>query len=252
MNILFTAINNDPIYKERLLVLLESLAENSPDTDYFVAHVLNCSERFVQECQTVNPKVKVIPQRYDKSKDRIGTAFNDNGKSYYTEAYRFDVFLDWLRYNREGAIGWIDADIIVRKPVEGLFEGVNPNTLKIWQRTTVENPDTQMNIGVMVLGASQATYDLIQDQIKFNGDNPYWGHSQKAIWESWLRHEGKVEHQQLDPLIWNCRTFEEIAHIWHPTVNCIKDEKYLIEYRRLLSQANAKVEMVRNRPLMML
>lgn len=250
--ILFTAINNDPAYKDRCRVLVQSIAENAPDMDYFLVHVLNCSEKYIQELQAINSKVKVIPQRYDRTTDKIGDQWNDRGKSYYTEMYRFWVFRDWLRDNREGAIGWIDADVIVRKPLDGLFDDVQPNTLKIWKRTTVDNPDTQMNIGVMVLGASHHTYELIQDQIERNKDNPYWGHSQKAIWEAYLAAEHKIDHQQLDPLIWNCRTFEDIAHIWHPTVNCIDFATYKIEYDRLLEAANAKIAKIRNQPLLML
>lgn len=250
--ILFTAINNDPVYKDRCRVLLQSIAENAQDMDYFLVHALNCSEKFIQELQAINPKVKVIPQRYDKTKDKIGTEFNDNGKSYYTEMYRFWVFRDWLRDNRQGVIGWIDADVIVRKPLDDLFKNINPNTLKIWKRTTVNNPDTQMNIGVMVLGVSVHTYELILNQIELNKDNPYWGHSQKAIWEAYQAAKHKIEHQQLDPLIWNCRTFEDIAHVWHPTVNCIDIAKYKTEYNRLLEVANSKVEHIRNQPLLML
>jgi hypothetical protein len=190
--VFITGANDDPVYLERMRALCRSAGRNSPDTELHAFH-------------------------FGKL-DRIHAAH-----------HRSSHLVTMMATPGVKAVGWLDCDMLVRKPLKHLWDDVKPNVLKVLYRPTQDDP-FKFNTGCMLVGVGPATAHMIRDWHQSMERSTEFFDDQLYLWQAYLRMKGLVKLVPLDEKYNDCH-FNPESVIWHAKGNsAIKypgwDEEY--------------------------
>jgi hypothetical protein len=215
--LIITTVDSTPHYQEGTKVFLASLAENAPKEDVLV-YLINCSEEYKMSLYSINPRLDTIFTGTTEASPLI--------RNYI----RHVVILDEIKeYNK---VAWLDNDAIIRGPLDGLWEGVEGDTLKIWYRKKKKD-HLKFQGGVYVVGGGEKTENwlrLINEKLTLCSD---WYSPQTLIYACFK--EVGLKHIQLDPK-YNDSKFKDDSIIWHCKSSHFDNPKYQKEYRSYLEK----------------
>lgn len=146
--------------------------------------------------------------------------------------YRGMVFYEMLRAIRmfdktETMLFWIDADSIVRKPVDDLFKYVADATVTAKQKSENEYASGVLGISTNALSFAKTYRTLV------NGDE-HWKSDQRNLAKALSLHKHDVTFRPLPERF--CDTaFTDEGVIWTAKIKCHDDPKWKKEYEYYLS-----------------
>jgi len=143
---------------------------------------------------------------------------------------------------RELEAGWdqvmsIDCDTIVRRPIDKIWDGVVPGSLKIMDRGKKRKSYNRYQGGVYVWGNSPLVREFNRVMIERIGTNFEFFDGQRTKYELMAgEFKDKIQHVQLDRK-YNDNHFGDDSIIWHAKHGSLKRDKFAKEFNRYLSEA---------------
>ena len=139
--------------------------------------------------------------------------------------------------------GWdqiltIDSDTIIRRPMDGIWDDVQPNTIKIWVKEKKRSGSfTKVQAGVHIFGNSFAIRNYYRDFMDKLGDDWEFKEGQAMIYTVYEAHRGKICYIQM-PKKYNDSEFKDGSVIWHCKHGHFDDPKFQKEFQHYLHLAN--------------
>jgi len=136
----------------------------------------------------------------------------------------------------------IDCDSIVRGPIDGIWDGVEPDTIKILERPSARKEKkkrffTRFQAGIHIFGNStniRKYYKAFMDEL---GDRWEFKSGQAAIYTVYLKFKDKIRLVQM-PEKYNDSTFKEDSIIWHCKFSHFAETPFQNEFKNYLTEAN--------------
>lgn len=214
MNIVVTAIDENPLYWELLLAFLASIEKNSPDTRVSI-YLMNLND--AKAYSLVNFKCALVSGNETHS----GTTFQ---KNYMRHTWIADHLPNYER------VAWIDPDCIIRKPIGGIFDEVTPKSIRYWHKHGKKEKH-QVQGGVYVLGSSNESIKFCNNVYSDLDGTDDWMLPQTVM----LR---RIKKSKLNvvplPESYNDSNFKDDSFIWHAKTSRRNNAKYQHEFRKYL------------------
>lgn len=215
MNIITTGIDENPHYWDLLLAFLASIDANSPGTKVIVNTInlspLQSGSLWAFGC---------VLETYSHI-DGTASAFQKN-------YYRHEWIPSLLTANER--VAWIDPDCIIRKPIDGIFDDVEPQSIKYWHKSGRKERH-QFQGGVYVLGSSQKSIDFCDKVYSELEGTDDWMLPQTIM----LRQLKKSKLKRVNlPESYNDSKFEDDSFIWHCKHSHFAEAKFQKEFRKYL------------------
>jgi len=237
--ILVTNVNDVPHYQEGLLVFAESLVQNAPDERLYVV-TINCDESYAEKVKKIGPQIQVKSIQVEN----CGAVCRVLNKHKTMRR-----MMEWHEM-----VGWLDGDMIVRKPMDDFWAGVETDVLKIWHKTERKIKDEKrFQAGSYAIGDGENTREWLncviseqEKEVAHPGSaedgkgSPCWMHTQGILY--WCYLKSKVKHVQL-PESCNDSFFNKGSTIWHCKSNHFHEKRYQKEYKRYLECVKKKVSL---------
>lgn len=219
MQIINTAIDDNPHYFNCLKAFLMSMKVNSPDQKVKVI-LINCPKEYESVIKRIYPAEVLV--------------LTDPSQSAYQRNYvRHYMLLEAFKSHSKAA--WIDNDALIRGDLrEGFWDDVDRTTIKVWLRK--KKPDEyKFQGGVYILGNSQKSIDYLGGIIRALDETDDWLLPQKLIYT--LHKEYGLKHVQLSQK-YNDSKFRDGSIIWHCKQSHFDNEEYQEEFYHYLKKAN--------------
>jgi len=232
-----TAINYNEHYVEELKVLLTSLDQNAPEYPV-VVFLVGFEEDRVIGLRAENPSIDFISREIDKPPDQ--------SMQVYMGCYDARAVLHVMKESG-GLVAWLDTDVIVRKSLDGLWEGVGENGFKILYRRQTTEDKLKFNSGVFVVNTSPNTLAMISEWDRVVRDKREWPADQIWLYRTYLNHKDSVELIDLPPMLNNLgdstkdKPFEDDAIIWHCKQYHFENPDFQQEHQRYIKKYNERV-----------
>lgn len=221
---IITATNYTPGRFDQLKVLLRSLAVNCPSEEVRV-HLVGFNE--IPSLERVNPLCTAIL-------DPIDVKEIENLRGFMS-CYRSGALSGALKEGK-GPLLWLDTDIIVRKRLDHFWKDVSDNSFKIqWRDRDIVR--TKFQTGVYALGNSSATSQMMEEFDTEVQKNTVWYADQAVLYTTYIKYKETVQHVQLGREF-NDWYFDPSSTIWHCKNNHFKEEKFQVEFKRYLAEAD--------------
>ena len=220
MQIVITAIDDNPHYRNHLKAFLMSMRENSPGQNVRIV-LMNCHEEYGEALKRIYP-VDVVNME-------------THGQNAYQRNYiRHYMFQDAFQQNYS-KVAWIDNDTLIRGDLrDGFWDGVEHGTIKVWMRD--KKPDEyKFQTGIYILGNSKKSQSYIKGIIRALEGKDGWLLPQLLIYT--LHREYGLKHIQL-PQKYNDSKFRDSSVIWHCKQSHFKDQEFQEEFQYYLGKAS--------------
>lgn len=215
-------------YFEQTGVLLKSLYQNSPNTNVSL-FLINYpkGEKIIKK---LHPKCNIIHKSIQYQCDPIAET-----------TLRKPLFGLELMQKIQAPICYLDSDIIVRKPIDNIFEDMNTNTLKVLKRENTKDDYCIFNSGVWCLGYSKESMDFLNDWYEGILNDNHFPVDQKMMYIAWKKNKSKITHYQLQKTYndLGCSInpcFFDDSIVWHCKSKHFKEDRYQLEYKRYLKE----------------
>lgn len=128
----------------------------------------------------------------------------------------------------EDRLAWMDADCIVRGPLDGFWSGIEPDTLKILYRPE-KKVNRRFQAAVFAFGVGKYVKKLIAKWNDVVQKSPEWYKDQEELYKCWQKYRDKVK---LIPMKqkFNDSTFNDKSVIWHSKGHHFNDPKFQKEW----------------------
>lgn len=212
---------------DHMRVLLMSLRMNVPTARVNVT-LINCSEDYRKELLRINDNIEI----------RVFDLPNCGAIGRIIKKH-MSVLECMSKYDK---VMWLDNDIIVRKSLNSLWEGVGKDTLKIWKKKHKADK-YKMQAGVYVAGNEKCLQRWLQCVIQKEGKlldspdaskdgygSPHWMVSQELLYHCL---NSDIKYVKL-PRIYNDQKFKEESVIWHCKSSHFDDPRFQKEYKKYL------------------
>lgn len=226
--VIFTTCTCDNEYIDVLKAFLMSMRLNNGVEEVIKAELVNCTyEQFV-DLRKIYGNIKRIPV------DLPGADWTKPENMVRVMRIRIPRVLELLNEGWDQVL-FLDCDAIIRKPIDGIWEGVEPGVLKIWHRPN-KTVEYRFQGGVVAYGNSQEVRDYYQDFLKSLDKDWSFFQGQKNMYTVWKRHRDSIKLVSLDPT-YNDSLFKKQSHIWHSKLGHFKEKRFQAEYKRYLAMA---------------
>ena len=241
--VLTTSTSND-VYYDMLLVFLVSLQKAGGYTGEVRVDLLNGTD---QNCADI---MKLCPSAVI---NRIKT---DSGMmpTVYTRPAQIRKALG----DGYAQVAAIDADIIVRKPIENIWDDLGPNTVKAWNKKkipplfpdgksrkrwmTVKHPrlDKRACIqgGVQLYGNGPRTQEFYDEVMRRLGTQWKFWDGQIIIYKMLRKKYAGITYLNLGPM-YNDSFFNEQTVMWHVKHHHFTDPRWVKETQKWKTQITA-------------
>lgn len=140
------------------------------------------------------------------------------------------VIVDAMLYGNFQHVLWLDTDTILRKPVDGIWEGVEPGTFKIIYRPKCAD-ETKFNTGVIAFGVSPEIIKFVMRWYEIARNPKRLLDEQEGFYKAYQEHKQSVKMLEL-PETYNDSKFRGDSVIWHGKGHHRKNKKYLKEVKK--------------------
>lgn len=218
-NIILTAVDNNPHYMEGLKVFLASFAVNAPKEKIRV-HLINCPVEYEIELLKIY-SVQICHIRTDEK-----SAYRRN---YIRHGGMLKAFEEG--YNK---VAWMDNDAIVRKSLDGFWDGVESGVIKIRCRFN-KLDENKFQTGIYALGEPDSVKRYLRDIIKGLYGQDDWKLPQLLMYKL----AKKLKRVEL-PKKYNDSKFSDNSVIWHCKQSHFNELKYQKEYKKYYEIAHVQ------------
>jgi hypothetical protein len=150
---------------------------------------------------------------------------------------RMQIASDLL--SRHDQVLCLDSDIIVRKSLEHIWDGVVPSTLKIWFKGSDRKPRTRFQGAVYILGNSPACRRMYAEVISNLEGSKGWFDCQEQLYLVWHKYKALVPRVDL-PTVFNDNFFMPASAIWHAKHGHDNEPAWKIEWDRWKAEVDAR------------
>ena len=194
---LVTLINDNPVYMNYLKAFLMSLAVNTSED--ICVYLVNCSEEYAENLKKINNRAEV-------------TIIN-KPMAAISAINLISTFLLEVMYKGYHKVAFTDNDMLVRGRLDGFWEDIEKDTLKVMYRPAQDSKRKFQN-GIYGLGNSPKTYEMIKDLERKIKDSTVWYDDQKQLYKRWkksgvrlikLEKKYNDHHFEDDSIIWHCK-----------------------------------------------
>jgi len=215
-NLIITTVDDNPHYQEGLKVFLTSLAKNAPKEKVFV-WLINCCNNYENNLHNIYDHLTTKRTRARET-------------SRFTRNYmRWSIIRKKIKtYDK---ILWLDNDAIIRAPLDGIWEGVGEDTLKIWYKESKIKDHLKFQSGVFVLGKGKKSNAYCRTIMRKLKKCDGWYSPQLLMYT--IFGKSGLEHIQLKEK-YNDSKFKNASKIWHCKSSHFLDKEYQKEYREYL------------------
>jgi hypothetical protein len=191
---------------------------------------INCAKKltiFTINCELAEPGnyVKVL---HPSEQRMIGKYTEEQAYCMRFRALIYPILLMSHNTWQDVMLYWIDADSIVRKPLNGLV--LHSNSCEITAKQKGEN-----EYASGVLGISTRVIPFAQRYRKLVNKDEHWKSDQRNFAEA-LNTTGMLTVFKPLPETYCDTTFNDDSAIWTAKIKCHNDPKWLKEYEYYLSQ----------------
>lgn len=239
--IIYTTSSCDEKHLNELKVFLYSLYKNG--NRYPVTlDLVNCDDqKIVDDLVNINPSIDGINHVEIEKTDEVivrGKAKDIlpvfNLRVMYTRPLGLKTVL--LQYPNHQVLS-IDTDIIVRGSISGIWDGVEPGVLKVWDKGHEKSDRIRFQGGVMVYGNSEEIREYYDVVLKSIGDNRAFQSAQEAIFRAWWQERERIKKIDL-PIKFNDSKLKDRSVIWHCKHNHFDNAKYQTEFNAYLKEVS--------------
>jgi len=209
--IIVTAIDNNPHYMEGLKVFLASFAVNAPGEQIRV-YLMNCTPKYQKEIMKIYPVQALLIRTSETSAYRRSYIRHEKILELFNEGY--------------DTVAWIDNDAIVRKPLDGFWDGVGPGVIKVTYRSG-KSFRNKFQAGIHILGESDKVRKYLENIITCLEDANDWKLPQALMYVL----AGTLKHVDMEEK-YNDSRFKNDSVIWHCKNTHFDEPRYQKEYRK--------------------
>lgn len=131
----------------------------------------------------------------------------------------------------------IDCDSIVRSDIGGIWDGVVPDVIKIWDRGSKKQAFTRVQAGVHAFGNSEMIREYYRAFMEELGDKWEFRTGQATVYTVYLKFKEKIKLVQM-PEKYNDSLFKRDSVIWHSKLSHFKETPFQDEFKKYLIEAN--------------
>lgn len=210
--------NNKSPYVEQAKVAIESIKINSTNTD-IVVYIVN---------STTLSFDGVICKYRELEDIRAITA--------YSLVVMYETLLEYKK-----PILWLDVDVLVRKSTSLMFNNISANTLMVLKRFT-DDERSVFNTGVVGVGYSQPTLDMMKWSSEKAMENKEWFADQLYLYMGYLKYGSNINlvnlinHRAWHDIGGKPGAFNKDSVIWHCKNNHFDNPIYQDEYKHYWSK----------------
>lgn len=224
-SIIVATVSGDLFHLEQAMVLIKSLAENSPN-DRIRLHVVDGGDLNIGNIHPLCEIVKTSLGIPEMNKKKIPGVMSCHRTTIVKEALEI-----------HDRVAYIDCDVIVREDLSDFWSDVIPNTIKVMHRPKADL-NCRFQAGIFALGKSENVIRYIEKYDRMVQGNVYFLAEQQMLYESWIG--SGVDLVELDGRF-NDWHFDDQSAIWHCKANHFHETKYQLEYKRYLDLAYASI-----------
>lgn len=237
MPIITTALNYDTFFYNQMLALLESLKINSPQ-DKIIINLVDFPKRKIIKLE------KAYPDYIFKNKDLHVNKMEDIAG--FMSCYRSSLMYNLLN-EYKCPVAWMDCDIVIRKELSFLWEGVKTNQFKIVYRGIAVPIKNRFQTGVIVIGYSNDTLNMINDWNDKLKITHKWFSDQIFLYEVYQKYIYKIKFIHMNRSLNDVgdstkECFLDDSIIWHSKRYHFNDKRFQKEFKYYLHKAQGRLD----------
>lgn len=231
MSIIVTVLNYDQFFIKQMLVLLKSLEINSPK-DTIIVHLVDFPIDEVKWLEKTFKKYYFINSEHNVNKMRDPAGF----MVCYRSTVIYQTLIDYHK-----SVAWVDCDIIVRKDLITLWEGIKSNQFKIVCRGEDLPVKNRFQAGVFAIGYSKETLQMMSEWEKVTRASNQWFADQLLLYEIYQKYSKKIElipmNRSLNDIGDSTKEcFMDDSVIWHCKRYHFNNKKFQKEFQYYLNK----------------
>lgn len=230
--IVFTTTVDEP-YWSMTLVALHTLYVHDGHWPIHL-HLINGTDAHEDQARFINPDVSAVEHQRPFKQTPFTVTFS-----------RPRVMMDLLDSGIDQILS-LDGDVIVRGPLEGIWDDVEPSTLKIWFKGNQRKERTRFQGAVYLFGNSSETRAMYRDFIDRLGHPKGWYDGQEGLYTTWRRHKNHVRHVQLD-VKYNDNLMSPHSLIWHVKHGHYDEQPWKKEWSKWKVEVDARLSAVQTK-----
>jgi hypothetical protein len=150
----------------------------------------------------------------------------------YMVCYRTILFDDAINNKKIEKVAWLDADCLVRKPLDGLWEDMRENTIKVLYRPE-KAPKRRFQAGVFAIGNGFYTAQMVSEWNRMVQKCPQWYRDQECLYAAYMKFKRHIKLIKLSEA-YNDSEFKDKSVIWHSKEHHFEDAKFQKEFKKYL------------------
>jgi len=235
--IIYTTSSVDEKHLNELKVFLYSLWKNGNRYPVLL-DLVNCYDNhIIMDLHAIYPNIRHITSvRIDETDEVIERAIEKIRVFDLNVMYTRPLGLKYeLGLYPDAQILSIDTDIIVRGKLTGIWEGVKPGVLKVWDKGKKKTDRIRFQGGVMIYGNSPEIREYYQKVLDMVGEAREFQSVQEAIFRAWKDDRTLITKIDL-PVKYNDSKLRKDSVLWHCKHSHFDKEKYQIEFQAYLKE----------------
>lgn len=229
--IMLTTTTCDNKYLDVMKVFLYTLNKNGGKREFLRADLINGNDDIYERLHRLYDRMEICHIDMPKGLDWLN---HDN----MILLMRRRIPTMWKTLNEDwDQVMTIDSDAIIRKSIESIWDGVEPSTIKIWDRGPKKQPFTRVQAGVHIFGNSPEVKEYYKAFMKELGEEWEFHVGQATIHTVYLKFKDKIKLVQMSPRYNDCK-FKKDSYIWHCKHSHLNEKKFQKEFRHYLKLAN--------------
>lgn len=152
----------------------------------------------------------------------------------YMVCYRTEMFVKTMVRCEFDQVAWMDADCLVRGPLDRFWDDVDEDTLKIVYRPHYIEKGKKNRVfqaAVFAIGNGRHTRKMVQEWHGRVQARPEWYRDQEELYKCYLKYKDCVKLLALHKKF-NDSSFKDSSVIWHSKGHHFNDPKFQKEFKK--------------------
>lgn len=233
--IILTTATCDNDYLDVLKVFLVSMAINTKQQYLICADLINGNEDIYNRLKKIYGNLKINHIEFPKADWRVR-------ENLLPLMYKRLPRMYEMMNEGYGQILSIDCDSIIRGSIDGIWDSVEPDVIKILERIDKRKEKkkkffTRFQAGVHIFGNSVSIREYYKAFMDELGDKWEFKVGQAAIYTVYLKFKDKIKLVQM-PEAYNDSKFRNDSIIWHCKLSHFSETPFQNEFKKYLIEAN--------------